>query len=169
MKKFMMVAVMAMASLAASAQVYVGGGLGLNFTKAHTGADSETTFTISPEVGYEFNEKWSAGIQLGLTTSSENTAFSLAPYARYTFADLGNVAFFCDGGIDFIAYGSGNGTGFGIGVRPGVAFKASEKISFEAKLGYIGYNSNSEKAGGASNFGINAGTEALSIGMFFHF
>lgn len=44
-------AVFAVASMAASAQIYVGGSLGIGSSKANSNADNQTNFSIKPEVG----------------------------------------------------------------------------------------------------------------------
>lgn len=56
MKKIMMIAVMAVAALAANAQTWVGGTIGLNTEKTQfesTDLSSGTSFQIAPEIGYK--------------------------------------------------------------------------------------------------------------------
>ena len=60
-----MIAVMAVAAVSANAQWYIGGSFGLNFTKATKDADSQTTLNIAPEVGYNINDNWAVGAQVG--------------------------------------------------------------------------------------------------------
>jgi hypothetical protein len=65
-----------------------------------------------------------------------------------------------------------NNTTFGVGVRPGVAFNANDKISFVAKLGDgLFFESSKDKDSDAvSHFGLNANTlAALEIGMYYNF
>lgn len=175
MKKIFMIAALAVATLTANAQIYVGGSLGFENNKADKHADRLTSFSIIPEVGYNLDENWAVGIQLGYQSQEESkdvtcSLFTIAPYARYTFAKVGVANFFVDGGIIFQSYGSDyKGSAFGIGVRPGVNFAVNEKVGVVAKLGYIGYTKNNDDLGGGSNFGINADNTNLELGIFFNF
>ena len=56
MKKFLLMIVVALTTLTANAQFYVGGELGI----WHDTDADQTAFTLAPGLGYEFNEKWSA-------------------------------------------------------------------------------------------------------------
>ena len=206
MKKILMVAVMAAAAVSANAQWYVGGQLGLDFNKANKDADSQMTFSIAPEVGYNINENWAVGAQVGFSMANKlkedgkitydahgiptgyteatydatGTSFFIAPYARYTFAKSGNVSFFVDGGIGFATANydidapyekyNESGTIFHIGLRPGIAFKATDKISFVATTGYFGYMKKSDDVyGGGSRFGLNVNGNALQFGFYYNF
>ena len=103
--------------------------------------------------------------------------FTIAPYARYTFAKTGIASFFVDGGVyaSFLTGGddSYKGTVFGVGVRPGVKFAASEKVDVVAKLGYLGWkggNKDAQANGYAkSAFGINANNTNLELGILYNF
>lgn len=174
MKKFFMIAVMAVAALSASAQVYVGGNIGFSSDKANSDAKATNKFTIAPEAGYTFSDKMAAGIQLGFTTEKHGDAdamntFQVAPYARYTFCKSGAVDLFVDGGIIFEAYGSDSGSSFGVGLRPGIAFNASEKVAIIAKTGYLGYQFANKDAGEWSKFAIGLDNAAVSFGVFYKF
>lgn len=54
MKKIMLSLAMALVSVCASAQVYIGGTAGISSNKIGDG-DSKTAYTLMPEIGYEFN------------------------------------------------------------------------------------------------------------------
>lgn len=175
MKKFFLVAAMMVATLAVNAQVYVGGSLGFKSVKVKKGADATSHFSILPELGYNLDENWAVGIQLGYTSDEMGkdetvTKFTIAPYARYTFAKSGIASFFVDGGIIFESYGSDDeGSTFGVGLRPGVKFAVSEKVDVVAKTGYLGYSKDNDKHGGGSVFGIGIDNTDLSFGVFFNF
>ena len=101
MKKIFAVALVAMMTMTVNAQVYVGGGVGLQ-SSSYDG-NSETYFKLMPEIGYNLNEDWAVGITVGYgeskTTIKEGNvkatakvkAFEIAPYARYTFAKFDKV------------------------------------------------------------------------------
>ena len=69
MKKIVLMAAFAVASIAASAQVYVGGGLGFSSDKAAhpegVEVKAKNTIKILPEVGYKLDDKMAVGIALG--------------------------------------------------------------------------------------------------------
>jgi hypothetical protein len=194
MKKIFVMAVMAAATLTANAQWYVGGTFGLDFTKANKDVDTRTTLTIAPEVGYNLSDKWAVGANIGFNMANElvkfggddagnanetGTGFMIGPYARYTFAKMGMVSFFVDGGVGLIFQNydlqegvkyDKSGTIFNIGLRPGVAFKVNDKISLVATTGYFGYRKNSDDVlGGGSKFGLNVNSMALSFGGYYNF
>lgn len=175
MKKLFLMAAMMVATLAANAQIYVGGSLGFESSKENKDADALTSFSIKPEVGYNLSDNFAVGIQLGYASEEQSkdvtvSKFEIAPYARYTFAKVGAASFFADGGIQFISYGSdAKGSTFGIGVRPGVKFAASEKVDVIAKLGYLGYSKDNDDLGGGSAFGLNIDNTNLELGVFFNF
>ena len=155
MKKLMLAAAMMVATISASAQVYIGGGIGFESSKANKDANTLSSFTIIPEVGYNLDENWAVGIQLGYGSNDSEeknvktttSFFTIAPYARYTFAKSGIASFFIDGGIQFTSLGSdAKGNTFGVGFRPGVKIAASNKVDLVARLGYLGYKTANEDA-----------------------
>ncbi|MBQ9363034.1 MAG: outer membrane beta-barrel protein [Bacteroidaceae bacterium] len=186
MKKIILSAIVAVASLSASAQVYLGGTVGFNSSKIADGADNVTSFTIAPEIGYMFNEKWGVGLAIGYQTSNgsfdangwsaqakksekSNGAFAIAPYARFVFAKTGIASFFLDGGIGMQFMNNSRGNIFQVGIRPGVKLSASEKVDFVAQLGTLGYAWASEKAGKGNAFGIGVDNTAVNFGVYYNF
>ena len=185
MKKVILAALVAVASLSANAQVWLGGDLGLGFTKATSNADTKTTFTIAPEIGYMFNEKWGVYADLDFTSVSKSlpdangkltaaTSFGFDVAARWNFAKTGIATFFLDGGFGLDFYNKSRGSIFDIKIQPGVSIAASEKVSFVAKLGGIGFRSANNKAqaaglGNKSEFGFNATNSAVTFGVYYNF
>lgn len=148
MKKLMMIAVMAVAGLAASAQTWVGGTLGFE-TKHIQGADKNIkTLNIAPEVGYNLNDKVAVAIALGYTFDSnfevqgdvyDYNEYSINPYLRYTLAKAGDFSVFVDGGAK-VAFGHLNGAKtnasfVGVNVRPGISYAVSPKVTLVAHTG----------------------------------
>lgn len=71
MKKLSVLFVSALIGLTANAQIFVGGNIGYNHDSANETYYDESSkirsgngFTIGPEVGYRFNEKWTAGLSV---------------------------------------------------------------------------------------------------------
>ena len=184
MKKFILTAIVAVAAMTANAQIWVGGQLGYTFSKLNndlTGDVKVNEFTILPEIGYSLNDKWDIALQIGDQYQSVKVgdgkaesanAFVVAPYARYTFYKTGKVGFFLDGGfsiktgditVDDVTLE--DETMFGVGIRPGVKFAASDKVTFVASFGGLGY----EKVSDYSKFGFNVNGNALQFGCYYSF
>ena len=122
MKKVMLMVAFMVAAVAANAQVYIGGSLGVSSDKvpyADGSKEPESTvnFHFTPEIGYNLDENWAVG--LGLTfdftkypvgadgdqlpgIDRKKFGFEIAPYARWTFARWNKVSLFLEGGL---AYG----------------------------------------------------------------
>ncbi len=185
MKKLMLAAAMMVAAISASAQVYIGGSLSYEYSKANKDADGLSSFKIFPEVGYNLDKNWAVGIQLGFGINDTmkkdgsgkvtTSAFTVAPYARYTFAKSGIASFFVDGGIQFTSLGTDTkGNTFGVGFRPGVKIAASNKVDLVAKLGYLGYQTANEDAQAQGygfekdKFGFGVSGTKLEFGIYFN-
>lgn len=175
MKRVILSAIMALTFLGANAQVWMGGSMEFNSTKYENVDKAGLTFGIRPEFGYTLTDKWDVAIGLGVTTKSDYpdvsdyTEFSLAPYARFTFAQMGKVGFFVDGGVDFgieKKKHSDDESTFWIGLRPGVKYAASDKITFVAHLGSFGYKTIADRE---DWFGFNIDNSALTFGMYWNF
>ena len=183
MKKIFAVALVAMMTLTVNAQVYVGGGVGL-LTSSYDG-NSETYFSILPEIGYNINEDWAVGIAVGYgeAKSKVNVAgvkvtekvktFQIAPYARYTFAKFDKVNLFVDGtvGYSHVDYAGAKTNSFALGLKPGVAVNLNDKLSFVAHVGFLGYQNDKVKGDDKSTntFGLNLDGSNLSFGVYYNF
>lgn len=173
-----------MVGLGASAEdldlskVYVGGNIGV----WHNQAADNTSATILPEIGYNFNKEWTFGTQIGYqyrgNGNKHNNSLVISPYARYTFYRTGMVQLFCDGGVDF-TLGSTNGkhikgttsTSFGVGFKPGVALNVHKNVSIVAHLGFLGYKYANDAAlvgGFEKGFGFDF-SNALNFGFYYNF
>lgn len=74
MKKLFLTLAVAAASLTASAQVYVGGEVGLWRNKDA----NHTNFTIKPDLGYKLSDKWDLGIGIGYEHNYKTTLRRIA-------------------------------------------------------------------------------------------
>ena len=185
MKKIMMTLAAVAVAATMNAQVYVGGSVG--FESSSCDGNSETYFKIMPEIGYNLNEDWAVGIVLGYGESRDKTkngnvtvttdkekAFTINPYARYTFAKFDKVNLFVDGSVSYTHYDN-NGTKaneFGIGLKPGVAVNLNDKLSFVAHAGFLGYNNFKLDVDGAkavNTFGVSLDATDLSFGLYYNF
>lgn len=174
MKKLVMMAVMAIVAVSASAQVYVGGSLGYSNVDEEGKDDALNTFTLAPEVGYNLGDEWAIGTTLNFGYSKQGdasaTTIGIAPYVRYNFARIDKVRFFIDGTVEFQSYKPKEVdamNSWGIGVRPGVAFDLNDKVSLIAHVGNFGY-ADTHKVNGKKTFGLNLDNN-LSLGFYYNF
>ena len=129
-------------AMSVNAQVYVGGGIGVSTTGGDN-TDDVTSYKFVPEIGYTINSEWAAGMAFGWEGSNKGGAktFSINPYVRYNVINGKVVNVFLDGSVEFgHKYNAGfDDDFFGVGLKPGVAFKVNEKISVVTHIGFIGY------------------------------
>ena len=175
MKKIMMTLAAAFVAVSMSAQVYVGGEVGVASQKNN--GDAETTYKFIPEVGYNINDEWAVGVKVGYQKGAANLMsddfaydlaekFTVSPYARYTFlsSDLLNV--FVDGGVDFASVKDDDDKYFNVGLRPGVALKLNDNLSFVSHFGFIGYKSHGSDF---NKVGVDLNGNELTFGLYFNF
>ncbi len=168
MKKILLTALVAVASLAANAQVWVGGEVGFNATKTSLDGDklgSAAYFNLLPEIGYSINDKFDVAVTIGISHKNGNgdyyagsanfdnmagnlqdinrNAFILNPYVRYKFAKTGDFTFFVDGGFSYtmihVSGDDDNGNQWALGFKPGIAYNLTDKVSLVAHVGDLGY------------------------------
>lgn len=170
------------AAMSMSAQVYVGGSIGVA-SVADKANESQTVYKFVPEIGYNLNDDWAVGVELGYQKGAcslgegvfgqdtDTELFSIAPYARYTFVKSKLVNLFVDGGIGIGSY-KDLGTQFMLGFKPGVALNLTESLSFVAHVGYVGMESfNWEQKGldTITNVGVSLDNTNLTFGLYYNF
>lgn len=186
MKKFIFV-LFAVISMAANvnAQVYIGGTAGVVNFSDDEGDDDETAFRILPEIGYNINNNWAVGGVIGYEkgslsllgqhkmTGQDMKAFSIAPYARWTFVHSKYVNGFLDLGFGFMSgsYENNDFTAWNIGVKPGISVNLSKHISFVTKVGFLGYEEINPDGdnNNAHDFGFNVSGNNIEFGVYYNF
>lgn len=170
--------VAAIMAVSASAQVYVGGNVGIASVDPGDG-DSETVFSLLPEVGYSFDSEWAAGVAFGWSKGalSQNDlsygalsrrTFEVNPYIRYSAFKGKVVTAFIDGAFGYRHY-NGAGNSWSIGLKPGVAVNV-DKFSFVAHVGFVGYRNYKPKGGDASSvWGVDLDGNNISLGVYYNF
>lgn len=145
MKKILLMAAFAVASLTANAQFYVGGTLGFSNDKTNNGNTKVSSYTVMPEFGTVLNDKFGVGIVFGATSQTTKvtgqpdvkaTTWTVNPYLRYQALEIGKVNVFVDGGVYFQSKTRDNykaGMGLGLNVAPGIAYNLTDNISIVAK------------------------------------
>ena len=162
----------------AQAQMFVGGSLGFDYNarKVSSGSTSnkrpsETTFEVSPMLGYFVSDKFAVGatVSLGFTSwnsrasepfKEKSVEWSLFPGVRYSLLSIGDFSFWAQGGMGI--FGSSSKTsqgstttngpsvfGFGINVMPLLSYSLTDRINLEASsnLARFGFESWTVKRG----------------------
>ncbi len=170
--------VVALMAITASAQTYIGGELG--FWRNWKNGANQTTVSVNPEIGYNLDENLAIGTLLGYnynyTQGVKVNAFKVAPYARYSFLKLDNVKLFVDGGFGFGSYkvkdGGSAQNSWEVGLKPGVMVNLTEKVSFVAHMGFLGYRTADDAIGedvfGPNGLGFNF-SNSLTFGLLWNF
>ncbi|MDO4979887.1 MAG: outer membrane beta-barrel protein [Prevotellaceae bacterium] len=180
MKKIVMTFVAAVMAVSASAQVYVGGNVGIaSYDPGYEGSKSETVYSVLPEIGYSFDSDWAAGVAFGwskgalrqndLTFDDGMThTFEVNPYVRYTAIKGKVVNFFIDGAFGYKHYND-MGNSWSLGLKPGVAVNV-DKFSFVAHVGFVGYENFKPKGGDAASvWGVDFDGNNISLGVYYNF
>lgn len=168
MKKFLMTMAAMFVTVVASAQVYVGGGIGLGVTTVDHVDGSEFSWKVMPEIGYQFNEKWDAGLSIGYMGSQDGAkTFEIAPYARYSVYNAKLVDFFIEGTVAYkhVSDDDADVDAFAIGFRPGIKVNLSEHFDFVSKIGFLGF----ERVDKVNNFGFNFDGTNIQLGLLYKF
>lgn len=149
-------AILAM-TFSAKAQLYVGGSVGLGVVSVS--GTSNSSWSLAPEVGYNFSEKIAAGASLELQGSP--VSWTVNPYFRWKFAKVGKATFLSD----FMASigGAGSSLIWGLSANPGVAFELTDKVSLVTRFAAIGITG----SGGSTAFQLNL-FQTAQIGIFFN-
>jgi hypothetical protein len=183
MKKILLVVGLLCAAMIGNAQVFIGGGIGFGTSSQKNGdgdkISTETQFGFSPEIGFSLTEKFDIGISgvIGtgkekvwpvpggnIVNETEETAWGVAPFVRYSFAEFGNFEILGRADIGFAGTKEGDYTtfGFGINVVPVLAYNVSDNVQLLTQLNFLGLGFNNvtqkydgEKTGSSMDFGLN--------------
>lgn len=176
MKKIILMAVMAVATLTASAQVYVAGSFDLGVSSVKVGdgdSESTTTFALSPEIGYSFNNMWAVGAELGFGTSKTDdvkaiTNWKVSPYVRCTFGELASgVNVFAEAYYThkWFSQGDADWNGWAVGVRPGVSVSLGSNWSMVGKMVLFQYSKYDE----VKTTAFQIAPSEVSLGVCYNF
>ena len=180
MKKIFMTLVAAFAAMSMNAQVYIGGSFAFEAWSSQklAGDKSETVFKLLPEIGYNLNDEWAIGTVIGYESDKfkgvaggSESAFTIAPYARYTFSKLGKVNLFVDGGLGFTSASKADWTELQVGFKPGLAVNLTDNLSFVSHIGFIGYDLLNPDGddNNISMFGLSLDATDVTFGLYYSF
>lgn len=176
MKKLLLMATLAVATLSVDAQTWIGGRIGYSYTKEKDADDGLNTWNIAPEIGYNLNENWAIAAAINYEGSKfgdvKSNIFSFNPYVRYHFAKYGNVSFFIDGSVD-AGFGSlteddmedVDVTALIAGFKPGISYAICDKVGLVAHFGILGYQFQKTDDVKVNSFGFNFSNN-LTFGVY---
>jgi hypothetical protein len=172
MKKLVLVLAIVFAGvMSANAQVWIGGALGAQVEKNHTG------FDFAPEIGYAINNQWQ--LALGIDYGFDQTKMEIAgvehkttasnlylqPYVRYVGGTIGHkFSLFADLCGD-IALLDAQGA-YAVTIQPGIAWQATDKFTAAFRFAKIGYDHNIY---GTDGFLLQGALAATRIGIYYNF
>lgn len=127
-----------------------------------------------------------------MRTIIKRNAFTVEPYVRASYAKMGPVRLFVDGGFAFATYKDTYSAGVGsssesvsddarnawqIGFKPGIALDLNEHFSFIAHAGFLGYrhsdpkkyNSALEDGIYGNGWGFDFKSNSLTFGFLYNF
>lgn len=188
MKKFFALAALAISCMTANAQVWLGGELELSSSHVCNSENTNSVYSIKPEIGTSLTDNIDLAIALGyghttsttgvnvagyaVTASTDVNVFEINPYIRYKFVKAGNFFAFVDGGIDFASSHTvgteGNNNAFGVAIKPGIGYAVSDKVTLVSHLGdglYFAHGWNTEYGNHSNSYGLKL-ANAISFGAY---
>jgi len=173
MKKTILLCVILFVTVAANAQFYVGGSIGVSVRSlkedvATTMSGTSLSLSIFPEFGYRFNNRLDMGLSIGYGLEqvpsyavegekNKGTNWEIAPYLRYTLVQFGKFSVLGRGSV----YVGGTKTVnqlypgydpvetkrsyYGFDIRPVVIYMLSDHIDLLADLNFLSLNLYKEK------------------------
>ena len=146
---------------------WVGGSFGIYIDNTERSGDElhnlsrkDNNYSIEPELGYVFSDRWAAGIRLGFDRSKNKTVtdydlknqtntFQVAPFVRYTCLNWRKFSMFVDAGLLYsqykvedipyveynISYVKQNR--YGAFLQPGFSLRLSSCIALTGRLNFF--------------------------------
>lgn len=161
-----------------------------DYSGGYNGNGSKRTgdfFIITPTIGYQFNDKWSAGFKVGFSTSGDFMFNwnSYTPFVRYNFCSLGKANLFTEGKVSIFGYHDvigGDSNFVEAGFSFGISYPLNKHLKIVCQYLHIGYsdeyNDVNDNAKFSAKHGMNlhsgdwvldANIKRLSIGLSWTF
>lgn len=156
-------------SFAAHAQRNTQKGLFVELTAGYSNLDNEHFTVISPNIGYQFNRHWLAGMRIGFET--RNHAFAIyTPYVRYNYLLMPKWELFAEA-LTTLAIRNidGGQSGYGeIGIGLGASYTLTRNVKAIGRYLFIGYSSRDARKqvyAGNGHFLLDANITRLQLGV----
>lgn len=160
MKRTILIALALACCSLTSAQVYVGGNVGITSGRDGVGIG----VYIAPEVGYCINDSFTVGGTLSYRSSYNS--FGVNPYSRWHFVSLGDVVrLFVSVNAPMRFYADTQV--YGLTVRPGATVRIADRVSLIAHIGSFGYSWAKVGDQRSSGWVARLDGDSISIGFCF--
>ena len=158
MKKFAIGLAFLLMSVCASAQIDLGGNIGIRVI------DARVVVNISPDIAYRINNSMVVGTYLSYYTGVER--FGVTPYYRWMFCPIGNdIRLFVSASAP-MWFGS-DYRSIGAIVRPGLSWRLAGNAYVAAHIGAFGYNSVTTSDGRSSSWVGQLDRDTVNVGLYF--
>jgi opacity protein-like surface antigen len=136
--------------------IFITGGLGISTTSQ--GDATNSNFTFKPQAGYFVTDNIAVGLAIGYSnTKEDNTVtitktseFNFGAFGRYYFTPADKFSFFGELALGYLSQNQENipligpsttnkGSGFQIGVSPGINYFLNSHFAIETSVGLLGY------------------------------
>jgi len=187
--RLLVIAFLMTISLAASAQIYVGGSIGGSYVKAESTNAKSWAINISPEVGYIFNENWAAGARITYGKSVQEinsqyldkkatnvSLFTINPYAVYAPIKFHNFAVCAEMGASYTPkLSEANYSMYSAYITPLLTYSVNDHIILKTGLDFAKFSVSGD-TNGTFKFGASVGADDVlsisdnfSIGFVYRF
>ena len=187
--RLLVIAFLMTISLAASAQIYVGGSIGGSYAKAESTNAKSWAINISPEVGYIFNENWAAGARITYGKSVQEinsqyldkkatnvSLFIINPYAVYAPIKFHNFAVCAEIGASYTPkLSEANYSMYSAYITPLLTYSVNDHIILKTGLDFAKFSVSGD-TNGTFKFGASVGADDVlsisdnfSIGFVYRF
>lgn len=144
-------------SLSVNAQWFVAGGTNLGYFK------NNFQFALKPSVGYEFNDRWAAGLGVGMEVISSDVMGYVEPYARFNFWKNDKVFIDVKGRAEILF--QSDLVASQIGLTPSIRVKLNNHWQLYGDVGLFGVEYYDGEWGPA--FGV--GSVGIATGVIYRF
>ena len=145
MKKLLLALMLITATMvnAQKNSVLLGGNIG--FSSDKDGESKVENFEFSPKVGYQFAEKWTAGVEGSImnvkTTGEDKTEkYKIGGFVRYSTPFSNLFSFYMDLGAGYQNTSLNNAKGIYASIDPGLFINMKNGFGLNFSIGGINYN-----------------------------
>lgn len=157
-------------SFVAYAQPHAQKGFFAELTAAYSNIGYHNNFAvISPSVGYQFNDRWLAGMRVGFETR-DHAYIIYTPFARFNYLSKPKWVLFTEAQIN-IANRNMDGAQAGyseIGLGLGASYTLSRHVKIVGRYLFVGYSEREERKNayaGNKDFLLDANVGRLQLGV----
>ncbi len=170
MKKLLLALMLITATMvnAQKNSVLLGGNIG--FSSDKYGESKVENFEFSPKVGYQFAEKWTAGVEGSImnvkTTGEDKTEkYKIGGFVRYSTPFSNLFSFYMDLGAGYQNTSLNNAKGIYASIDPGLFINMKNGFGLNFSIGGINYNNlDGKNDPRQNNLDFNFG-KTLNIGI----